>query len=56
MGIHEISIYNSEVREVGHFTAFDGTKYIIINQSYWYPSAKYTDETAKQAFLSSIAQ
>lgn len=50
-GIHTISIYNSKIREIGHMTAFDGTRYIIINQTHWYPADKYTDETAKLAFL-----
>lgn len=41
-----MAIYNSEIREVAHL---DG--YIIINQTYWYPESKYTEETAKETFL-----
>lgn len=41
-----MGIYNSEIREIAHFGG-----YIIINQSYWYPEDKYTEETAKIAFL-----
>ena len=38
--------YNSEIREIAHFNG-----YIIINQSYWYPESKYTEEEAKEKFL-----
>lgn len=41
-----IEIYNSEIREVAHDLG-----YWIINQSYWYPDNKYTEETAREAFL-----
>lgn len=41
-----IAIYNSEIREVAHDLG-----YWIINQTYWYPDGKYTEETAKEAFL-----
>lgn len=41
-----IGIYDSEIREVCHDLG-----YWIINQSYWYPDSKYTEETAKEAFL-----
>lgn len=42
-----VEIYDMEVREVEHYNG-----YIIINQSYWYPESKYTEETAKEKFLS----
>ena len=42
-----IEMYDFEVREVAHFNG-----YIIINQSYWYPESIYTEETAKEKFLS----
>lgn len=45
-----IDDYNSEIREVAHFNGN-----IIINQSYWYPESKYTEETAKEAFLNRIS-
>lgn len=45
-GSMTIAIYNSEIRDVAHFN-----EYIIINQTYWYPESKYTEETAKEAFL-----
>lgn len=41
-----IRIYDSEIREVYHDLG-----YWIINQTYWYPDNKYTEETAKEAFL-----
>lgn len=45
-GSMTIRIYNSEIREVCHDLG-----YWIINQTYWYPDNKYTEETAKEAFL-----
>lgn len=41
-------IYNQEVREIHHDLG-----YIIINQSYWYPENKYTEEQAVKRFLES---
>lgn len=41
-----IRIYDSAIREVCHDLG-----YWIINQTYWYPDNKYTEETAKEAFL-----
>lgn len=41
-----VELYDSEIREVAHFNG-----YIIINQSYWYPESKYTEEKAKEKFL-----
>lgn len=41
-----IEMYDTEIREIAYFNG-----YIIINQSYWYPERKYTEETAKEKFL-----
>lgn len=41
-----VELYDMEIREIAHFNG-----YIIINQSYWYPKSKYTEDTAKKAFL-----
>lgn len=40
-----IKLYDSKVREV-----YDDLGFIIINQSYWYPKAKYTKEQAVAEF------
>lgn len=45
-GSMTIRIYDSEIRSIYHDLG-----YWIINQSYWYPDNKYTEETAKEAFL-----
>ncbi len=45
-GSMTIRIYDSEIREVYHDLG-----YWIINQTFWYPDNKYTEETAKEAFL-----
>lgn len=45
-GSMTISIYNSKIREVVHDLG-----HWIINQTYWYPDDKYTEEQAKEAFL-----
>ena len=45
-GSMTIEMYNSEIREVAHDLG-----YWIINQSYWYPDDKYTEEQAKEKFL-----
>ena len=45
-GSMTIRIYDSEIREVYHDLG-----YWIINQTYWYPDNKYTEQTAKEAFL-----
>jgi len=41
-----VEIYDMEIREVHHDLG-----YWIINQSYWYPDNKYTEESAKEKFL-----
>ena len=41
-----VELYDTKIREVAHFNG-----YIIINQSYWYPESKYTEEQAKENFL-----
>ncbi len=46
-GSMTIPIYDSEIREVKHFNG-----YIIINQGYWLPENKYTEETAIEKYLS----
>lgn len=45
-GSMTMAIYNNEIREIAHFGG-----YIIINQSFWYPENKYTEDEAKKAFL-----
>lgn len=40
------AIYDSEIRKVEHFNG-----YIIINQSYWLPENKYTEEKAVEKYL-----
>lgn len=42
--------YQSKVREIGHHTDAYGKKYIIINQTSWYPADEYTEETAVQDY------
>ncbi len=41
-----VKIYDMEIREIHHDLG-----YWIINQSYWYADNKYTEETARKAFL-----
>lgn len=45
-GSMTISIYDSEIHEIHHDLG-----YWIINNTYWYPDNKYTEEQAKEAFL-----
>ena len=47
-----VETYDTEVREIGHFTDGNGKKHIIINQTHWYSADKHTDETAAAAFMS----
>ena len=42
-----VEMYDMEVREIHHDLG-----YWIINQSYWYSDNKYTEESAKEKFLS----
>ena len=49
-GSMTISIYDSEIHEIHHDLG-----YWIINETYWYPDNKYTEDQAKAAFLSKDA-
>ncbi len=46
-----VTTYDMEVREIAHCTDGWGKKHIIINQSYWYPADKYTEEEAVEKFM-----
>lgn len=46
-----VQTYDTEIRELAHFTNEAGRSYIIINQTYWYSADNYTDETAAAAYL-----
>lgn len=41
-----VEIYDMEVREIYHDLGF-----WVINQTYWYPDAKYTEDQAVAAFM-----
>lgn len=40
-----VEMYDMEIREIAHDT-INGKEWIIINQSFWYPADRYTEETA----------
>ncbi len=52
MKVQGTALYNSYFSEIQEITHDLG--YIIINQSYWYPESKYTEEEAIKKYLSDI--